>query len=69
MADLPGPKVEVVDTSDGKQHVNVSHGGPGFGAPRSKSYEVRGTTEKEKIQHIAEDLLSNPPPDEWLKKR
>lgn len=69
MADLPRPKVEVVTTSDGKDHVVVSRPGDvtkDRATPKCKSYEIRGVGINEKIQNIVTDVLNDRSTGEFL---
>lgn len=65
MASVKRPEVDVVTTADSKQHVVISRGKDTASA-KAKSFEIRGSTEREKIKNIVEDIINDPRTPEWL---
>ena len=58
---LPDPKVEVIQSDDGKHHVTISRDGSG-----KRSYEIEGSTDNEKVRRTVEKVIKDPSTAEWL---
>jgi hypothetical protein len=65
MADLPNPKVEVLDKGyvDGKQQIDVKI----FRDDKGKKYEGKGSTSNEAIKDVIEQIIVDPHSLEWQK--
>ncbi len=58
---LPRPIVEVVNTSDGADHVLIYRE-----EGKARSYKVEGADEKERLANTIEKVLGDPVSAEWL---